>query len=188
VQAAEQELFCSLSTRNTNRVVPANDDPRLYYRTTLDYCSLGVCFERSVITQLIAPHVRREYFQDPSAYCARHFPSSQVGAGYVEQDGLIRRVQEAQGEQRPIAYPYRPRAYHAGFIGYHRAGRLEGSLRERIRQVGSIIYNSESMRQAIANPEHIADSIPIPLDTPPWQTLWHRALAQCTDKPAEMRA
>jgi hypothetical protein len=44
------------------------------------------------------------------------------------------------------------------------------------------------MRQAIANPEHIADSIPIPLDTPPWQTLWHRALAQCTDKPAEMRA
>ena len=188
VQAAEQELFCSLSTRNTNRVVPANDAPRLYYRTTLDYCSLGVCFERSVITQLIAPHVRREYFQDPSAYCARHFPSSQVGAGYVEQDGLIRRVQEAQGEQRPIAYPDRPRAYHAGFIGYHRAGRLEGSLRERIRQVGSIIYNSESMRQAIANPEHIADSIPIPLDTPPWQTLWHRALAQCTDKPAEMRA
>jgi hypothetical protein len=133
VQAAEPELFCSLSTRNTNRVVPANDDPRLYYRTTLDYCSLGVCFERSVITQLIAPHVRREYFQDPSAYCARHFPSSQVGAGYVEQDGLIRRVQEAQGERRPIAYPYRPRAYHAGFIGYHRAGRLEGSLRERIR-------------------------------------------------------
>jgi hypothetical protein len=188
VQAAEPRLFCSLSTRNTNRAVPASDDPHLYYRTTLDYCSLGVCFARSVISELIAPHVRREYFRDPSAYCARHFPSSQVGAGYVEQDGLIRRVQEAQGERHPIAYPYRPRAYHAGFIGYHRAGRLEGSLPERIRQVGSIIYNSQSMRQAIENPEHIADSIPVPLDTPPWQTLQLRALTPRTDTSAELRA
>jgi hypothetical protein len=44
------------------------------------------------------------------------------------------------------------------------------------------------MRQAIANPEHIADSIPVPLETPPWQTLSYRALAQRTDKPAEMPA
>jgi len=44
------------------------------------------------------------------------------------------------------------------------------------------------MRQAIAKPEHIADSIPVPLETPPWQTLCYRALAQLTDTSAEKRA
>jgi hypothetical protein len=188
VQAAEPALFCSLSTHNTNRAVPSSDDPQLYYRTTFDYCSLGVCFARPVITQLIAPHVRRPYFAEPSRYCAQHFPSSQLGLSFVEQDGLIRRIQEAQGERAPIAYPYRPRAFHAGFIGYHRRGRLQGTLTERIEQVGRIIYNSDTMRQAIERPEHIADSIPIPLETPPWQTLSYRPLPQQLAVAAEMRA
>jgi hypothetical protein len=188
VQAAEPQLFCSLATRNTNRAVPVSNDPQLYYRTTFDYCSLGVCFARQVVARLIAPHVRRQYFEDPSRYCAQHFPASRVGAGYVEQDGLIRRIQEAQGERAPIAYPYRPRAFHAGFIGYHRSGRLQGKLAARIQQVGGIIYNSETMRQAIENPEHIADSIPIPLDTPPWQTLRLSPLPQLPETAAEMRA
>jgi hypothetical protein len=188
VQELEPTLFCSLSTLNTNRVVPSSDDPQVYYRTTFDYCSLGVCFARPIITQLIAPHVRRAYFEDPKGYCVSQFPSSQLGAGYTEQDGLIRRIQEAQGERVPIAYPYRPRAFHAGFIGYHRAGRLRGTLSERIQQVGNIIYNSDTMRQAIDNPEHVADSVPITLDTPPWQKLWHLPLPQQPALSAEMRA
>jgi hypothetical protein len=188
VQALEPQLFCSLSTLNTNRVVPSNEDPQVYYRTTLDYCSLGVCFARAIIRQDVAPHVRRAYFEDPKGYCASNFPSSQIGAGYAEQDGLIRRIQEARGESAAIAYPYRPRAFHAGFIGYHRAGRLRGTLSERIQQVGNIIYNFDTMRQAIENPDHIADSIPIPLETPSWQKLWHLPLPRQAPVSAEMQA
>ena len=188
VHAAEPQLFCSLSTRNHNRAVATSDDPRCYYLTTFDYCSLGVAVSRAVIGALIAPHVCREYFERPVEYCLRQFSSSRLGDRFVEQDGLIRRVQEAQGEQRPIAYPYRPRAFHGGFIGYHRSGRLTGDLAQRIRSVGRVIYNSESMRQAIENPDHIADSVPVPLETPAWQSLWHRPLDQSSDPMAEIRA
>jgi Glycosyltransferase like family 2 len=171
VHAAEPQLFCSLSTRNHNRAVPLSEDPRFYYLTTLDYCSLGVGFSRAIISRLIAPHIGRPYFQDASGYCARRFAASQVGAGFVEQDGLIRRIQEAEGNRHPIAYPYRPRAFHAGFIGYHRSGRLPGKLSDRIQEVGRVIYNSETMRQVIQKPEHVADSEPVPLETPAWQSL-----------------
>ncbi len=184
VHASEPDLFCSLSTRNHNRAVTTSDDPRSYYLTTLDYCSLGVAMRRTVIDALIAPHVRRNYFEDPANYCRRYFPYSRVGERFIEQDGLIRRVQEAEGLRRPIAYPYRPRAYHAGFFGYHRAGRLEGDLADRIRAVGQVIYNCERMRQAIEKPEHVADSVPVPLETPIWDSLWRRP----PDQPLDLAA
>jgi hypothetical protein len=188
VHEAEAELFCSLSTHNHNRNVATSADPRCYYLTTFDYCSLGVAFSRTVISALIAPHVCRAYFEQPDRYCRREFPLSRLGSGFVEQDGLIRRIQEAQGERRPIAYPFRPRAFHAGFIGYHRSGHLSGSLAERIRTVGRVIYNCDTMRQAIQNPEHIADSVPVPLETPAWQSLCRRPLDQPPDALAETRA
>lgn len=76
----------------------------------------------------------------------------------------------------------------AGFIGYHRSGRLTGKLSQRIHEVGRVIYNSETMRQAIEKPEHFADSVPVPLETPAWQSLWHRPLGQPLDPLAESRA
>ncbi len=176
VHAAQPRLFCSIGTRNTNRDAPESADAEIYYLTNDDYCSLGVCFERSVISALIAPHVTRSYFSDPRAYCARIFPNSRIGAGYVEQDGLIRRIQEGQGSSRPIAYPYRPRGFHAGYFGYHRPGAVSGDLQERIRQVGSVIYNVEAMRAAAERPEYFLDSMPVPLETPAWQTLRFQAL------------
>jgi hypothetical protein len=171
VQAAQPQLFCSIAARNTNRAVPEAADPEAYYVTTLDYCSLGVCFERSVIARRIAPHVRREYFEDPAGYCQQHFSGSKVGAGHVEHDGLIRRIQEEHGARRPIAYPYRPRAFHAGFFGYQRRAVINGALSQRIREVGEVIYNVEAMHGAAAGPEFSADSVPVPLDTPPWKSV-----------------
>jgi hypothetical protein len=184
VHAAQPRLFCSIATRNTNRAVADSLDPEIYYLTTGDYCSLGLCYERSIITQWIAPHVSREYFADPRRYCARHFPDSRIGAGYVEQDGLIRRIQESTGEAHPIAYPYLPRSFHAGYFGYHRPGEVEGSLRERIRAVGAIIYNAEAMRRIAERPEFFEDSIPVPLDTPRWETLRYQALPKSPETTA----
>jgi hypothetical protein len=184
VQAAQPRLFCSIATRNPNRGIADEADPEVYYLTSDDYCSLGVCFERSVIHTLIAAHVTRAYFADPGGYCARAFPDSRVGAGYVEQDGLIRRIQESQGAARPIAFPYRPRDFHAGYIGYHRSGGLAGTLQERIRQVGETIYDVEAMRAAAERPEFFQDSIPVPLQTPPWQSLRFAALPRPVETPA----
>ena len=181
VQASQPRLFCSIAARNTNRAVPPDDDPEIYYLTNGDYCSLGLCFERSVISETIAPHVTREYFANPRRYCERHFPDSRIGAGYVEQDGLIRRLQELGGDQHPIAYPYRPRAYHGGFFGYHRRGALEGTLAERIRRVGEVIYNSEAMLRAAEKPEYFEDSMPVPLDTPHWTSLRYQSLPTSTE-------
>jgi hypothetical protein len=184
VQASQPRLFCSIGTRNTNRRVPDSSEAEIYYLTSEDYCSLGVCFERSVIGTLIAPHVTRAYFSDPRSYCQRAFPDSRIGAGYVEQDGLIRRIQESQGVRRPIAYPYRPRGFHAGYIGYHRPGSIPGTLAERIRQVGEVIYNVEAMRAAAERPEAFHDSMPVPLETPAWQTLRFQALPELNETPA----
>jgi hypothetical protein len=77
VHSAQPQLLCSIATRNSNRAIQEAADPEAYYVTTLDYCSFGVCFERSVIVRRIVPHVRREYFEDPGAYCRRH--SAPVG-------------------------------------------------------------------------------------------------------------
>jgi hypothetical protein len=171
VQAAQPQLFCSIAARNTNRAVPEAADPEAYYVTNLDYCSLGVCFERSVIVRRIAPHVRREYFENPGAYCQQLWSRSLVGAGHVEHDGLIRRIQEEQGARRPIAYPYRPRAFHAGYFGYPRRGSINGALSHRIREVGATIYDLEAMHSAPDRPEFSADSVPVSLETPPWRQV-----------------
>jgi hypothetical protein len=184
VQAAQPRLFCSIGTRNTNRRVPDSGEPETYYLTDLDYCSLGVCFERSIIATLIAPHVTRAYFADPRGYCLGAFPDSHIGLGYVEQDGLIRRIQESQGAGRPIAYPYRARGFHAGYVGYHRPGSIPGTLQQRIRQVGEVIYNVEAMRATAERPEAFYDSMPVPLETPPWQALRFQALPELSESQA----
>ncbi|HEY4880656.1 MAG TPA: hypothetical protein VIH80_00615 [Steroidobacteraceae bacterium] len=171
VQAAQPQSFCSIATRNTNRAIPHTADPEAYYVTTLDYCSLGVCFERSVIMRRIAPHVRREYFEDPAAYCQRNFTGSQVGGGHVEQDALIRRIQEQVGARRPIVFPFRPRAFHAGYYAYRRGSSSNGALSQRVREVGEIIYNIEAMRNVDPQPEFSADSVPVSLETPPWKSV-----------------
>jgi hypothetical protein len=170
VQAAQPQLFCSIAARNTHRAVPETADPEAYYVTTLDYCSLGVCFERSVIVRRIAPHVRREYFENPVGYCQQQWPRSQVGAAHAEHVGLIRRIQEEQGARRPIAYPYRPRAFHAGFFAHQRRG-INSVLSQRVREVGASIYNVEAMHAAQSGAEFAADSVPVSLETPPWKRV-----------------
>ncbi len=182
VQAAEPRLFCSIGARNTRREVPESADPQIYYLTVGDYGSPGVCFEASVITRGLAPHVTRSYFADPGAYCAEHFPASRAGGAAVEQDGLIRRIQESEGEAHCIAYPYRPRAYHAGCAGRLRRGSPGGTLPERIRALGDVIYDVDEMRAAAERPTH--DSIPVPLNTPPWDSVRHQAFPAGAEMPA----
>lgn len=170
VHAMEPTLFCSLSTANHNRKVQTTEAPDAYYLTHLDYCSLGVCFRRERILSDIMPHATEAYYRSPALYVYRTFPTSVLNTSMCEQDGLIRRIQERR-EDLPIAYPHRPRAFHAGFYGYNRPKRQTGSFEDKRSKVGSVIYEEAAVRANSLRPEYFADSIPVDLSTPAWTTL-----------------
>jgi hypothetical protein len=149
VHAAADPLYCSIASRNPNRVVTVPDDPQGYYLTSGDFCSGGVCFDKHRLQTLVAPHVNMAYFRRPKKYLRRQFPGSAVGLGFVEQDGLLRRIQERAGMR--IAYPCVARCYNAGFYGYNRPGGLAGSVDDRVRRLATTIYSTEAMRAAAAS-------------------------------------
>lgn len=163
----EPGLFCSLSVRNTNRQVATTTNPGAYYLSHGDYCSLGVVMRKEVLTTKVLPHANRDYYRQATAYCRKHWPRSPIGGAYVEQDGLIRRIQEAQDQ--PTAWPHVPRAFHAGWYGYNRPKRIEGSLQQRIDLVGRTIYDPDAMLKASISPAYYADSIPQPLEVEGWE-------------------
>jgi hypothetical protein len=162
VHAQREGLFCSIAVRNHNRRIDTPDDPDCYYLTSGDYCSWGVCFDRDVITGLIAPHVNLDYLSRPKRYLRRHFVGSRVSLGFVEQASLVRRIQEICA--RPIAYPATPRAFHAGFYGRNRPGGISGALNERVQQLDTMIYDCSAMRSAALSERYAEDSEPVRLD------------------------
>jgi len=165
VHAAADPLFCSIAVRHPDHIPPAPDDAEGFYLNYGDFCSYGVCFDRSVLRQELLPHINLNYLKRPKRYVARHFPRSRVGLGFVEQDGLIRRIQELSS--RPIAYPCVPRAFDAGFYGYNRPGGLPGSLASRVEQLRNIIYQPARLREA-ASEEFTRQCVPFDLDGLPW--------------------
>jgi len=165
VHAAAGPLFCSIATRNPNRAVTVPDDPEGYYLSSGDFAANGVCFDKAVVQRLIAPHVTMAYFRRPKRYLRRHFPSSAVGLGFVEQDGLLRRIQETSAI--PIAYPCVPRGFDAGFYGYNRPGGVQGDLQDRVQRLQATIYDPAAMRQA-ADPRFIERCAPIDLQPRHW--------------------
>jgi hypothetical protein len=171
VHAAATNLFCSIASKNTNRKLTVPQDVTGYYLSAGDYCSIGVCFDKQILTKMIAPYVNMAYLRRPKKYIRRHFPTSPIGLGFVEQDGLIRRIQENATHQ--IAWPCVPRAFHAGFYGYNRSGGIEGGLSSRIKLLADTIYDRNSMRQATGQAEDDDLSVPTDLQLPPWRTLHH---------------
>jgi len=164
--AAAGRLFCSIAVRNHNRSVEVAAEPDGFYLSSGDYCSYGVCFERSVLLEQLGPHVNLDYFRRPKRYLRRHFPDSIVGLGFVEQDGLIRRIQERS--PLAIAYPCVPRAFDAGFYGYNRPGGVTGSTDERRRKLAEVIYDRERLRAA-AGPEFADRCDPVDLEPAAWE-------------------
>lgn len=169
VHAANDALFCSIGVKNPNRTVVLPDIPEGYYMSHGDYCSNGVCFDKQVLQTMLAPHVNMAYMRRAKNYIRRTFPASSIGLGFVEQDGLIRRIQE-QSRLR-IAWPCVARAFHSGFYGYNRPGGLEGSVEDRIRTLADTIYNPEAMRNAAGRVEFIETSMPCDLQPPEWNIL-----------------
>ena len=171
VHEQQRNLFCSIAVANPNRrnVAELRGPVSDYYLSSGDYCSLGVGFRPWVLQQLVAQHAGANYYAQPHAYCLREFPASPIGSAFVEQDGLIRRIQMAA--KLPIAYPYAARAYHAGLYGKNRGNGPGGSFARRLEYVTEVIYSDEAMRTFAKHPEWYEDSRPIPLTAEPWTDL-----------------
>lgn len=169
VHEAHPDLFCSIAVANPNRSIQDAGGHDAYYLSDGDYCSLGVAFRKRVILERILPHATDAYYANPEGYCRRHFPGSPIGHAFVEQDGLIRRIQMAQLD--PIAYPWQAKAYHAGLYGKNRGTGPQGTWRERLKYVTEVIYSDEAMRTFARHPEWYEDSKPINLSATPWQSL-----------------
>ncbi len=164
VHEVEKEIFCSIGSRNNNhdRSLDLEQDPSKYYKSHLTYQSLGVCFQKEILIDYVLPHANDSYYSNNQKYCPENYPASQLGNQWCEQAGLIRRIQEYN--RFPIVYPFLPRAYHAGFYGKNRRGRITGHIRKKIVKVGNIIFSKEAMQANSMNGGYYDDSMPIELN------------------------
>lgn len=128
------------------------------------YRGIGVSFRADAFLAHIGPHIRPEYYLNPRAYIRSILTPDPFKGAWIEQDGLIRRIQMREG-MPPIAYAMQPRSYHAGYYGKNRPGkRPHGTLSQRIDAVGAVIYSPDEMREKSVREGYYLDSIPITFD------------------------
>jgi hypothetical protein len=133
------------------------------------YQSIGVSFRPERLAPALT-HAVPAYFANPIDYCERAFPRSRIPRGNAEQDGLLNRCAEDWGAK--TVYAFRPRAYHAGFVGYHRKGEaLQGSVSARADRLLTM-GTAELNRSAYSYPDHRAVDLDAPLDTPWLVMAW----------------
>lgn len=119
----------------------------------VSYQSLGVSFRPEALAQVVQ-HAQHAYFAAPVAYCRRNWPNSAINPNHAEQDGLIHRMIEASG--RPTVYPFSPRAYHAGFVGYHRKGAMPAGTIEQRAATLLRMTTADLNAAAHTYPDHVA--------------------------------
>lgn len=174
---AHNELFSSHANLNINTVHREGRWDQ-YYLTQDAYGSIGTCIPSKVIKDHINPHINAEYFRKTWPYIKSTFPDSSLGKSFIEQDGLIRRIQART--ELPQAYPctmehegllYGPRCYHAGWYGKNRPGSIRGNKAEKTKKVSEIVYSQAAMREASKSEAYYRDSRPCALELPQWETL-----------------
>lgn len=154
------DAFSVSACRNQNYPLsadPPQDDTAIYPNPM--YQSIGVSFRPARLRQ-VAPHANPTYLRNPIGYCKRAWPNSRIPQAHAEQDGLLHRIAEASNLR--TYYPLTPRAYHVGFVGYHRRGaELEGDVRTQADCILSMTAD-ELNAVAYSYPDHNT----IPLDGP----------------------
>lgn len=153
--ALAPEVMAVSLARNQNFPDDPAPDPEALYLNG-QYQSVAVSF-RAAALRPVLEHITPAYLANPIAYCRQHFPRSRIPIANAEQDGLIHRVIEAAGGR--VAYAARPRAYHAGFVGYHRAGQpalTPGICVTAAAQSLLAMDSAELNRRAHSYPDHYA--------------------------------
>lgn len=136
-------------------VEPPNEDDAFYLHSA--YQSLAVSWRPEALSRVLS-YVNQRYYANPVRYCQHHFPGSRITPGNAEQDGLVHRIMEI--EHAMAGYMASPRAYHAGFEGYHRNGAgLSGDIDGRAQRLLTMTTR-ELNTHAHSYPDHVA----VPLD------------------------
>lgn len=159
------DTFSVSACRNQQFVAghePPDDETAVWRHPA--YQSLGVSFKAERLKAII-PHAKRAYFTQPVAYCRRYFPHTAINPNNAEQDGLLHRLSENAGLSS--TYAAVPRAYHAGFVGYHRKGRLpSGGVDARAARI--LAMSAQEMNERAGSyPDHTTislDGFRLPVD------------------------
>jgi glycosyltransferase involved in cell wall biosynthesis len=159
----DENIFCSIMSENHNTKFDTSNNLNNYYISKqADYQSIGVCFKRVNLKQIVK-HLIPEYLNNPFKYVNKLYPKSKIGSQYVEQAGLIRRIIENNNYK--VAFPDVPRCYHAGFYGKNRGKQLTGHYKDKISKLGKIIFDNKNMEYMTGGGRHYKDSKPINLNT-----------------------
>lgn len=130
------DCFCSIGWRNMRWI---DNDSKSYLRSEVDYSSIGVCWPRQTLEEIVK-HSCTEYYSNPITYIANHFPNNPVPpTQWTEEDGIIKRMLLQPGAHHTILWPTKERCAHVGITGYHRTG---------VHFRGSMPYRVEALRAA----------------------------------------
>jgi hypothetical protein len=165
--------FAVSGARNQNYRDDPEPQPGVVYLNGA-YQSVAVSFRTEQLTPVLA-HVARSnnYYRDPVKYCRTLFPQTRIPHGNAEQDGLINRVVEKLGAF--VVYPTEPVAYHAGFVGYHRAGDSPLRTGVPVQVAAQALLGmdaAEMNRRAHSYPDHQVVDVHAPHRPPNRVTGW----------------
>ena len=136
------------------------------YTSEVDYTALGSCLPGWILPMLYC-HDQEFYYQNMPRYVRIAFPRSTMNDAYSEQDGLIRRVMEANRFR--VAWPVRPRCAHVGYYGYHRRGVAPGATwRERLAFLKTVASHPDKLNQMAKD---FPDAKGCNFEGEPWETL-----------------
>jgi Glycosyl transferase family 2 len=140
---ADGDYACSIAIHsNSNEPIT---DPSAYFTFEGGYDSHGVCWKRENLKMVVEHFVPEYYAGDRvhyAEYLEKQFPKSAHRKIYVEHDGLIHAILEAN--HGVVAYPFVPRCYHIGFAGHNRMGGPKFTTAE----LKEIIYDADKVHAA----------------------------------------
>jgi len=142
-----ESFFSDIDYARTKKLHDTGDLSAVYRH--ISYQSIGVSMKTDLMCAFLE-HACRAYYDNQIDYCTRVLNDPDLPAGAASQDGLIHRVMRKNLWW--TIYPFVPRAYHAGFVGFNRRnGRhLAMPWREGMER---ILEMSEREMNAAADPE-----------------------------------
>lgn len=146
-------IFCVAHKRRHGVHLPG--DPSLLIGDP--QCTSPTCITREAVEKYMEPVMAMPgYFEDPARFFSQHYPNSRIKGyhNHIDHDGAIERIIEAND-----LYAIKPdhaRTNHIGFVGGHLSDgrylghKLQGSLDDKIRQLGLILHAGIDTMKAYA--------------------------------------
>lgn len=160
----KEDVFCAILSKNHNcNDITLNNINAYYVKKSNEYQGIGTVYNSDLMRKFLLPHINHDYIYNPLYYVAKNF-NSKFGNEFCEQDGLIRRIIEA--EELSVAFSHVPRCFHAGFFGYHRSAFSfiqNMPINEQVKRIKEIAFNVEMLKDYVNDVHLIKDSEPVDL-------------------------